>query len=108
MQALGYLLVGHGTRDAIGQAEFLQLAKLVAERASVPVEPCFLELAQPTIEEGLQRLAQRGVQRVLIIPLLLFTAGHAKQDVPEAVAAFAAPLGIEVLGQTAALENHPS
>lgn len=106
MQALGYLLVGHGTRNPTGQGEFLQLAKMLQERCTVPVEPCFLEIAQPAIEEGLQHLAQRGVQGVLVVPLLLFTAGHAKHDVPDAVAKVATPLGIQVLGQTAALEDH--
>lgn len=38
----GLLLVGHGTRDAEGLAEFASLARLVMERLpEFVVEPCF-------------------------------------------------------------------
>jgi sirohydrochlorin cobaltochelatase len=87
----GLLLIGHGTRDPVGREEFLQAADLVAQRAAPrPVEACFLEIAEPTIAAGLQRLAARGVAEVGVVPLLLLAAGHAKRDVPEALAAGAA------------------
>jgi sirohydrochlorin cobaltochelatase len=110
--SLGWLLVGHGTRDPAGRAEFLELAENLARRAAQTqphaiVEPAFLELAEPTIAAGLTRLATRGVRRVLVVPLLLFAAGHAKDDIPQAVAAAAADLGLEVVGQAGALESQP-
>jgi sirohydrochlorin ferrochelatase len=54
--------------------------------ADTPVEPSFLELAQPTIGEGLQRLAEQGVSEAVVLPLLLFAAGHVRLDIPAAVA----------------------
>jgi sirohydrochlorin cobaltochelatase len=82
----GVLLVGHGTRSAQGVAEFLQLAREVEESlAPQPVEPAFLELAEPPIADGFSRLIERGVRRVVVAPLLLFAAGHAKEDIPAAV-----------------------
>ena len=87
--AVGLLLVGHGTRDVVGRAELLATSRLVADEWPGPVEPCFLELAEPTIAAGLARLVERGSQRVVVAPLLLFAAGHAKRDVPDAVAAAA-------------------
>jgi sirohydrochlorin cobaltochelatase len=104
---LGWLVVGHGTRDVAGQAEFREVVRQLAERSTVPVASGFLELAEPTIAQGLGELADRGVRRVLVVPLLLFTAGHAKEDVPVEVAQSAAALGIQVVGQSAALELHP-
>lgn len=103
---LGWLIVGHGTRHVPGLREFSQIAQLLQAQANVPVEACFLELAEPTIEQGLTALAQRGVKRVLVVPLLLFAAGHAKQDVPRAVAECAQSLGLEIMAQIAALEDH--
>jgi len=82
----GYLLVGHGTRDTHGQAEFHATVALVA--AACPdaiVQPCFLELVEPSISDAIARLAKAGVERVVVAPLLLFAAGHAKRDVPEAI-----------------------
>jgi sirohydrochlorin cobaltochelatase len=84
----GLLLVGHGTREPAGIAEFDELARKVAARlAPKPVAPCFLELAEPGIAEGIDRLAAQGVRRLLVAPVLLFAAAHAKRDIPEAVAA---------------------
>src|SRR5258707_5141020 len=81
----GLLLVGHGTRDAAGLDEFAVVVERVRVAASEPVEGCFLELARPTIGEGLARLVDRGVRRVTVVPVLLFAAGHAKRDIPAAV-----------------------
>ena len=85
---LGLLLVGHGTRDFHGQREFRQVAELLAAEANgVAVEICFLELAEPSIQEGVARLIERGVRQVIVLPLLLFSAGHAQRDIPQAVQA---------------------
>lgn len=81
------LLVAHGTTDAAGIAEIEALAALVASKLhGVEVETCFLEHARPTISEGFERLAERGTRRVTVVPLLLFAAGHARRDIPAAVA----------------------
>ncbi len=84
--ATGLLLVGHGTRSQTGRRQFLDLAEqLDAAFAPAAVQPAFLELAEPTIDDGLRRLVERGIQRLVIMPLLLFAAGHAKDDVPRTV-----------------------
>lgn len=82
----GWLLVGHGTREETGLAEARQVARLVsrAER-SADVELAFLEFAEPTIADGFQRLVERGAQRVMVVPLMLFAAGHAKDDIPREI-----------------------
>ncbi|HEX5442506.1 MAG TPA: sirohydrochlorin chelatase [Pirellulales bacterium] len=86
----GLLIVGHGTRDPAGIAEFHQTVELISRRlANVVVEGGFLELAEPTIAAALDRAVQRGAQRLAAAPLVLFAAGHAKQDIPAALAAAA-------------------
>lgn len=102
---MGVLLVGHGTRDRAGCQEFLELADGVRQQLASyhggclggschcgkcrwtewTVEPCFLELAEPTIHEAIRRLASTHLTRMVIAPVLLFTAQHAKQDIPDAV-----------------------
>jgi len=83
----GLLLVGHGTRDERGLAEFHELARQVTALASgFQVEACFLELAQPDIPTAVGRLIDRGVRQLTVAPLMLFAAGHAKRDIPCAVA----------------------
>jgi sirohydrochlorin cobaltochelatase len=46
----------------------------------------YIELQRPSIEEALAELASQGMPRVVLSPALLFAAGHAKQDIPQAVA----------------------
>ena len=94
------LLVGHGSREKTGRDEFLATAQLVAQLAErMPVETCFLEFDGPTIGEGFSALvermpverppAERRVRRVVVVPVLLFSAGHAQRDIPAAVRAAA-------------------
>jgi len=86
-ESAAWLLVGHGTRDEGGLGEFDQTVRLVAERAGGRnVRHAFLELAEPSIESAARNLYDNGIRRVLVVPVLLFAAGHAKRDIPAAVA----------------------
>ncbi len=83
----GLLLIGHGTRDDEGTRQFLELARTLAELAGpTPVEPALLEFQNPTIDQAWMKLVDRGVTHIDVAPLLLFAAGHAKQDIPEIIA----------------------
>jgi sirohydrochlorin cobaltochelatase len=89
----GLLIVGHGTRQPDGTAEFHQTVAQVRERLpQIAVQPCFLEIARPTILEAAELLARRGVRRVSVLPLMLLAAGHVKRDIPAATDAAAAAL----------------
>jgi len=96
--AAGVLVIGHGTADPVGAAETRQVAATVASlMPGVPVELGFLEVIAPTIDDAVARLVARGCRSLVAAPLLLFAAGHAKRDVPEAVATAAAAHGLDVL-----------
>ncbi len=106
---MGYLVVGHGTREIAGQLQLLDLAeKLASLLAPAPVQPAFLELASPSIHDGVKQLANLGVEQFVTIPVLLFTAGHALEDIPLAVNDAAQRNGITSIGQSASLELHPA
>jgi sirohydrochlorin cobaltochelatase len=94
----GLLVVGHGTADAVGAAETRATAGLAAALLpGVPVGIGFLEIASPSIGTAVTRLAGRGCRTIVAAPLLLFAAGHARRDVPEALVAAAAQAGVGVL-----------
>lgn len=104
----GVVVVGHGTADPVGAEETRQVAALVAGLLpEVPVELGFLEVIGPSIGVALERLAERGCGEVVAAPLLLFTAGHARRDVPEAVRDGAAKAGL-IVRQSEALGCHPA
>ena len=87
------LIVGHGTRDASGVAQFRQLIGLVRDRSAgwlAGVDGGFIELAAPPVGEvvtrlGGARLADGGAELVAV-PLVLSAAGHGKGDIPAALA----------------------
>lgn len=77
------LLIGHGSREMAGNAQFLALAAAVAGRLpGVPVAPCFLDHAEPSIPATIDRIVAEGATRIGVVPLFLFAAGHALRDVP--------------------------
>jgi len=101
---VGLLLVGHGTRDARGIDELRTTGRHVSRRwKRGPVSHGFLELAEPTIRGGLERLAREGCQRVVAVPVLLGTAAHVKEDIPRAVAEAArvSRISVELAGSLA-------
>lgn len=108
-RGVGVMLVGHGTRDEVGTREFFELSQqLQAKLGDIPVAPCLLEFQRPTIAEAWNALLDRGMQRVCVAPLLLFAAGHAKQDIPEAVAACHASSPEIGRSQSGPLSRHPA
>jgi sirohydrochlorin cobaltochelatase len=112
----GLLLVGHGSRCAVSEAEVHELADLVGNGLpQVAVEVGFLEMTDPSATAALDNLVARGCRQVTVVPLALLAAGHAKSDVPAVVVSgrerhprvdirFGAPFGVarepvELLGK---------
>jgi sirohydrochlorin cobaltochelatase len=81
------LLVGHGSRAADGNREIEQFVQLWRERQPAwRIEVCFIEFAEPLLDAGLTRAAQ-DARRVIVVPLILNAAGHAKMEIPAHIAA---------------------
>ncbi|OEH92741.1 sirohydrochlorin chelatase [Bacillus solimangrovi] len=84
MQAVLYIC--HGSRIKRSNEQAFNLLNQLKVRVSAPIqEVCFLELASPNIEQGLQRCVEKGATSVVIIPFLLLSATHAKVDIPTEV-----------------------
>lgn len=76
------LMIGHGTRDEEGRQGFMDFVQVYQELdRSRPVIPCFLELTQPNIMEGVEYCAKHGYTDISALPVLLFAARHNKFDV---------------------------
>lgn len=76
------LLVGHGSRDQEGRQRLLDFAQTYqALDRSRPVVPCFLELCEPTIMQGVAQCVEQGYTDLSVLPILLFAARHNKFDV---------------------------
>lgn len=79
----GILMVGHGSRQPEGNEALIELCRSMELRLGItPVQPCYLELARPSIDEGLASLYRRGVERVIVLPLQLTAGRHVRYDIP--------------------------
>ena len=90
-EKIGVMVCGHGSRDERAVTEFARVAKGLRKlMPEMPVEYGYLEFATPIIRDGLDRLRDQGVTRVLAVPGMLFAAGHVKNDIPSVLNTYAA------------------
>ncbi|TKA09795.1 sirohydrochlorin chelatase [Actinacidiphila oryziradicis] len=81
------LLVGHGTRDEAGAEAFRAFVRQLGEQnPGLPVGGGFIELSPPPLADAVRELAGKGVRSFAAVPLVLVSAGHAKGDIPAALA----------------------
>jgi sirohydrochlorin cobaltochelatase len=82
----GLLLVGHGSRCGRSAIEMQAMAERVGfALPGVAVEVGYLEMTDPPATRVIERLVRAGCRRVVVLPLVLLGAGHAKSDVPAIV-----------------------
>jgi sirohydrochlorin cobaltochelatase len=68
------LLVERGSSDPDANARVYQLGRMIWEgRGFGWVEPCFIGITRPSLEEGIARCLTLGARRVLVLPYFLFT-----------------------------------
>jgi sirohydrochlorin cobaltochelatase len=82
------LIAAHGTRDPAGLAAFQALAARVADVSrpdGIEVAGGFIELSAPPLRDAVAVLAGSS-PRIVAVPLVLVAAGHAKGDIPAALA----------------------
>ncbi len=105
MTAPALVALAHGSRDPRSAATIKALVDEVrAMRPDLRIEPAFLELSKPSFATVVDKLVRAGYDEIVVVPLLLTEAYHAKVDVPEAIAAATAKhkglriRGTQVLG----------
>ncbi|MGE7600010.1 sirohydrochlorin chelatase [Lysinibacillus fusiformis] len=84
---LAILYIAHGSRVKAGTDQAIAFLKGVQQEVHVSIqEICFLELATPTIAEGIANCVRQGATMIAVMPILLLAAQHAKQDIPREIA----------------------
>ncbi len=86
MKAL--LIVAHGSRRGASNDEVRTLAERVGELAAGRfdrVQAAFLELAEPSIPDGIQACIDAGADEVVVMPYFLSAGRHVSEDIPAEV-----------------------
>jgi sirohydrochlorin ferrochelatase len=79
--SIAVLLIAHGSRRPEANADLARLAECVRATGDYPiVEIAYLELAEPTIPQGMARCVERGAGQVLLMPYFLSAGSHVVED----------------------------
>jgi sirohydrochlorin ferrochelatase len=79
------LLIAHGSRQPEANADLQYLADQLRRRGPYPiVESCFLELAEPGIDQGADRCVAQGAAEVVLLPYFLSAGVHVQRDLVQA------------------------
>ena len=84
MSSSAVILFAHGAREP----EWAQPLEGIRDRlraAGMTVELAFLEFMSPALEEAASRLARKGIETVVIVPLFLAQGAHLKRELPAMV-----------------------
>jgi sirohydrochlorin ferrochelatase len=81
------LVVDHGSRVHEANEMLRTVGELVAAEApGYHVEVAHMELAEPTIEQGLASCVAAGARDITVHPYMLSPGRHATEDIPRMVA----------------------
>ena len=87
MAAPALIALAHGSRDPRSAATVTALVQEVRnQRPDLRVAEAFLELSSPSFHDVVDALVREGHDEIVVVPLLLTEAYHAKVDVPSVVA----------------------
>ncbi|MDT8316388.1 MAG: CbiX/SirB N-terminal domain-containing protein [bacterium] len=93
----GVLVIAHGSRNNEANEAVTALVERLKGRLETGlVEAAFLELANPSIPEGIRALAAKGMETLVVYPFFLSMGVHLKKDVPQIVEEAVASLGREL------------
>ena len=84
------LLVDHGSKREEANRQLDRLAAAVREKSpSEIVEFAHMEIAAPSIADGIARCVDGGAELIVVHPFFLGPGRHTQQSIPELVAAAA-------------------
>jgi hypothetical protein len=95
---VGILLIDHGSRNQAANQRLVEMAALYQQSvSSVLVEAAHMELACPSIQEGIERLVSKGVVEIVCHPYFLSPDGrHVAEDIPRLVHDAVQALQVEI------------
>lgn len=79
------ILLAHGSSDPHWLAPFDQLLQRIRSSLTNPqarAELAYMELAEPSLQTQVKRLASEGYNRIDVLPLFFAAGRHLRKDVP--------------------------
>jgi hypothetical protein len=86
VKKVGVLLMDHGSKNPAANQRLLDLARIYQDNngsSRLVVRAAHMEIASPSIPEGLQSLLDAGVDEIVCHPYFLSPGRHVVEDIPE-------------------------
>lgn len=78
------LLIAHGSRHPAANDDLHHVAEELRCRGHGIVVAAFLELAEPSIDDGGRQCVERGASRIVLVPYFLSPGVHVRRDLTAA------------------------
>jgi precorrin-8X/cobalt-precorrin-8 methylmutase len=83
---VGLILIGHGSKLPHNQENLEQLAEILRSKSAFKqVEIAFMIRNIPTIAEAIDTLANKGISKIVLVPVFLAAGVHTTQEIPEII-----------------------
>lgn len=80
------LVVDHGSKRPKANEMLLDIAAALQKRTEVPIYSAHMELASPSIADGIRACVEDGAQHVIVLPFFLSPGRHSTTDIPQLTA----------------------
>jgi sirohydrochlorin ferrochelatase len=103
------VIFAHGSRVEAANEAVRRFAREVGNRSEWDaVEPAFLELGTPSLQEAVSGLVARGVNRVVVVPYFLTPGIHLERDLPRIAGELCSLYPGVRIDITDSLDRHPA
>ncbi len=82
----GIIVLAHGSKLKSGNEGLFEVVEMLRAMGKWDtVEACFLQLAKPGFSEVVKDIIEKGAERIVVMPLLLFSGNHVLKDIPDEI-----------------------
>ena len=86
MTAQAVIVLAHGSRNFRANQAFLEMVeKSGQESEEKNIFGAFFSLADPGLEDVVQKLCREGIEKIVVFPYFLLDGSHVEKDIPERV-----------------------
>ena len=83
---VGLILIGHGSKLPHNRENLEKLAEILRQRSKFNiVEIAFMIRDMPSIADAVDKLAEKGVTKIVLVPAFLASGVHTTKDIPELI-----------------------
>ena len=77
------IVLAHGSKVKSGNEGLFKVVEMLRAMGKWDmVDACFLQLAKPGLSEGVKNIVEKGAEKIVVMPLLLFSGNHVLKDIP--------------------------